>query len=121
MAAMLTYYQWISRGLPIYGDIPWLGLRPLKQAAATDKTRGAQVFRQKCAACHGSTGQGTKIAPPLWGTDSFNDGAGTSHPQTFSAFSYLNMPFGNPDLTESQAWDVAAFVTSQVRPHFVEQ
>lgn len=107
--------------MPIYGDIPWLGLRPLKQTASPDKTRGAQIFQAKCVACHGSTGGGTKIAPPLWGAESFNDGAGTSHPRDFSAFSYLNMPFGKPDLTEDQAWDVAAFVTSQPRPHFVER
>ncbi len=118
MAAILAYYQWISQGLPIYGDIPWLGLRPLHQTASPDQTRGAQVFQQKCAACHGSAGEGTKIAPPLWGAESFNDGAGMSHPRTFSAFSFLNMPFGKPDLTEDQAWDVAAFVTSQARPHF---
>jgi len=121
MAAILTYYQWISRGLPIYGDIPWLGLRPLKQAASPDKTRGAQVFQQKCAACHGSTGQGTKIAPPLWGAESFNDGAGTSHLRTFAAFANQNMPFEKPDLTKDQAWDVAAFVTGQARPHLVKR
>ncbi len=121
MAAILTYYQWISQGLPIYGEIPWLGLRPLKQTASPDKTRGAQIFQEKCAACHGSAGGGTKIAPPLWGAESFNDGAGTSHPRTFSAFAYLNMPFGKPDLTEDQAWEVAAFVTGQPRPHFVER
>ena len=121
MAAILTYYQWISRGLPIYGDIPWLGLRALQQATSPDKNRGFQVFQQKCAACHGSTGRGTKIAPPLWGAESFNDGAGISHLKTFAAFSYQNMPFGNPDLTEDQAWDVAAFVTGQARPHFVER
>jgi thiosulfate dehydrogenase len=121
MAAILTYYQWISRGLPIYGDIPWLGLRPLKQSASPDKTRGAQVFQQKCVACHGSAGQGTKIAPPLWGAESFNDGAGTSHLGTFAAFAHQNMPFEKPDLTEAQAWDVAAWVTSQVRPHFVKR
>jgi cytochrome c len=29
------------------------------------------------------------------------------------------MPRGNPDLTPEQAFNVAAFVTSQPRPHFV--
>ena len=121
MAAILTYYQWISQGLPIYGDIPWLGLQPLKQAGAPEKTRGAQVFQEKCAACHGRAGEGTKVAPPLWGAESFNDGAGTSHLRTFAAFSYQNMPFEEPHLTVEQAWDVAAYVTSQARPHFVKR
>lgn len=121
MAAILTYYQWISRGLPIYGDIPWLGLQPLKESSSPDKTRGARVFQQECAACHGRAGEGTKIAPPLWGPGSFNDGAGASRLRTFAAFSYYNMPFEEPHLTVDQAWDVAAFVTSQPRPHFVNR
>ena len=32
MTAILTYYQWISKDLPVYGDIPWLGLRKVKEA-----------------------------------------------------------------------------------------
>jgi thiosulfate dehydrogenase len=118
MAALMTYYQWISRGLPIYGEIPWLGLASLKQTGAPDKTRGAQVYQEECAACHGRTGQGTEIAPPLWGAQSYNDGAGMSHLKTFAAFSYDNMPFDQPHLTLDQAWDVAAFVSGQPRPHF---
>jgi cytochrome c len=44
-----------------------------------------------------------------------------SHSRTLSAFAFLNMPWGNPDLTEDQAWAVAAWVTSQSRPHFMER
>jgi thiosulfate dehydrogenase len=118
MAALMTYYQWISKGLPIYGEIPWLGLPPLKQTGAPDKTRGAQVYQEECAACHGRAGQGTEIAPPLWGAESYNDGAGMSHLKTLAAFSRDNMPFDQPHLTLDQAWDVAAFVSGQPRPHF---
>ena len=25
MLAILTYYQWISKGIPIYANVPWLG------------------------------------------------------------------------------------------------
>jgi thiosulfate dehydrogenase len=118
MAAILTYYQWISKGLPVYGDIPWLGLRRLKQEEAPDKARGAVVYGDKCAACHGHSGEGTRTAPPLWGEESFNDGAGMSHMQTFAAFAHQNMPFKHPEMTEGQALDVAAFVTGQPRAHF---
>jgi thiosulfate dehydrogenase len=121
MAAIMAYYQWISQGLPIYAHIPWLGLPELKQTSIPDKAQGAQVFGQKCAACHGGGGEGTKVAPPLWGAGSFNDGAGMSHLDTFAAFSHWNMPYGNPDLTADQAWDVAGFVTAQDRPHFVSR
>jgi thiosulfate dehydrogenase len=118
MAAIVTYYQWISRGLPIYGEIPWLGLRHLKEAEAPDKARGGLVYGDKCAACHGRSGEGTRTAPPLWGEESFNDGAGMSNIRTFSAFVHQNMPFEHPEMTEGQALDVAAFVTGQPRAHF---
>lgn len=118
MAAILTYYQWISKGLPVYGDIPWRGLTHLKSPHVPDPTQGSRVFGQKCAMCHGASGEGNPIAPPLWGPQSFNDGAGMSHPPTCAAFSYLNMPWGNPDLTEDQALDVGAFVATRPRPHF---
>jgi thiosulfate dehydrogenase len=121
MNAMITYYQWISKGLPIYGEIPWLGLKSLKSEHAPDTNRGKQLFAQKCAACHGDHGQGTQIAPPLWGPESFNDGAGMHKPENFAAFSHGNMPFQNPDMSDAEALDVAAFVTSRPRPHFVAE
>jgi thiosulfate dehydrogenase len=121
MTAILTYYQWISKGLPIYADITWLGLKHIKSTHNLDKTQGKQIFMQKCSMCHGSDEQGTQAAPPLWGSHSFNDGAGMTKPENFSAFAYLNMPLGNPDLTEEQALDVGSYVTSQPRPHFIPQ
>ena len=118
MAGVLAYFHWISKGLPIYGKIPWLGLKPIPGTHAPDKGQGAQMFARKCSACHGSDGKGTQVAPPLWGPQSFNDGAGMARPENLSAFTYLNMPPGNPDSTEEQALDVGIFVATQPRPHF---
>ena len=118
MQALMAYYHWISKGLPIYADIPWLGLKKLAEDHNPDRAAGKNVFRQVCAACHGSNGLGTEIAPPLWGLDSFNDGAGMHKIENFSAFTHHFMPKNNPTLTVEQAWDVAAFATSQPRPHF---
>lgn len=121
MIAIVTYYQWISKGLPIYADIPWLGVQHLKSAHKPDHAKGKQVFAQKCFTCHGDNGQGTLVAPPLWGKDSFNDGAGMTKLNNFSAFAHFNMPLGNPDLSVEDALDVAAFVTTRPRPHFTEK
>jgi thiosulfate dehydrogenase len=118
MTAIVTYYQWISKGLPIYGNIPWPGLKHLKNNHRPDKTKGTQVFAQKCAVCHGTSGQGPSAAPPLWGNDSFNDGAGMAKPANLAAFAHFNMPLGNPDLSVEDALDVAAFVSIQPRRHF---
>ena len=118
MTAIITYYQWIAKGLPIYAEIPWLGVKHLKSAHKPDVAKGKQVFAQKCTLCHGDNGQGTPAAPPIWGNDSFNDGAGMRKQENLAAFAKGNMPKGNPDLTAEQALDVAAFVAAQPRPHF---
>jgi thiosulfate dehydrogenase len=59
--------------------------------------------------------------PPLWGRDSFNDGAGMARLITAANFVHFNMPHGtdylNPQLTAEEAWDVAAFMISQPRSH----
>ena len=118
MTAIVTYYQWISKGLPIYGNIPWLGLKHLKNNHKPDKTKGMQLFKDKCAVCHGENGQGSPAAPPVWGSGSFNDGAGMAKTANLAAFAHFNMPLGNPDLQVEDAIDVAGFVLAQPRPHF---
>ena len=59
--------------------------------------------------------------PPLWGTDTFNDGAGMARLITFANFIHFNMPHGtdylNPQISDENAWDIAAYVLSHPRPH----
>ncbi len=70
MIGLMTYYHWISKDIPIYVDVPWLGLERTESAHKGDQQAGADVFAEFCAACHGSDGHGTEIAPPLWGDGS---------------------------------------------------
>jgi len=60
------------------------------------------------------------MIPPLWGPDSFNDGAGMARLITIANFVHFNMPHGtdylDPRLTTEDAWDVAAYVVSRPRP-----
>lgn len=98
---------------------------------AADPTHGQDVYAQNCAACHGPTGLGQRAGmigdakgytfPPLWGADSFNDGAGMNRLIGGANFIHANMPNGvnwqAPVLSEQDAWDVAAFVQAQPRPH----
>ena len=118
MIAIVTYYQWISKGLPIYNKIPWLGVKHLASAHMPDKVRGKQIFAHTCSMCHGGNGQGSPTAPPLWGNGSFNDGAGMAKLANLAGFAHLNMPLGNPDMSVEDALDVAGFVTTRPRPHF---
>ncbi len=58
--------------------------------------------------------------PPLWGPDSFNNGAGMNRLLTVMRFIRQNMPLGASRaasvLTDDEAYDVTAFVLSQPRP-----
>lgn len=135
MTAMLSYIRFISAservGQPLEGrGTPAL---PLPQEAA-DPQHGQQVYAATCAACHGADGQGQRLDsaessqagrryryPPLWGPDSFNDGAGMGRLITAAKFIDANMPFGTtyetPALSAAEAFDVAAYINTQPRPH----
>jgi thiosulfate dehydrogenase len=118
--SLMVYYHWISKGIPIYENVPWLGIdHDLKLKRKPDVIAGKKVFHDVCARCHGNNGHGTEIAPPLWGEHSFNDGAGMNRVRTFSVFTWRFMPKSSPGLSKDQALDVAGYVHAQPRPHFV--
>lgn len=90
-----------------------------------DVAAGEIVYDGKCRICHGADGSGLLstgdpgkgyLFPPLWGPDSFNDGAGMGRVLTAARFIKARMPLGQPDLTDDQAFDVAAFINSKPRP-----
>jgi len=90
-----------------------------------DVTAGSRVYETRCRICHGTNGEGLLatgdprkgyLFPPLWGPDSFNNGAGMARVLTASRFIKARMPLGEPDLTDDEAFDVAAFINSQPRP-----
>ena len=135
MTSILTYIRFISAGQPVGQSLDGRGTPPLPLPdRAADPVRGKAVFTQICSACHSPDGQGVRLAPddakaagrryqypPLWGPDSFNDGAGMNRAITMARFAHANMPFGTtfatPVVSEADAFDVAAFVVSQPRPH----
>jgi len=57
------------------------------------------------------------VFPPLWGPNGFNDGAGMHRALTAAKFVKARMPLGNADLNDDDAFDVAAYLNSQPRPH----
>lgn len=91
---------------------------------AADLRAGERVFKQRCAACHQDDGMGLPgadpkdgyVFPPLWGPDSFNDGAGMHRVLTAARFIKARMPLGRADLTDDEAFDVSAFINSKPRP-----
>jgi thiosulfate dehydrogenase len=132
MKALVAYIQFVSRGIAV-GKAPngrGSPALPLLSRAA-DPKRGSAVYQANCAACHQPDGQGKRngtpgdakgyLYPPLWGPDSFNDGAGMHRLISSASFVHANMPFGThydaPVLSVDDAWDVAAYINSQPRPH----
>jgi thiosulfate dehydrogenase len=124
--SLIAYFNWISKEVSDIKDPPWRGLKELKSTKEPSAANGKRLYQQKCATCHGKEGQGlsknhnTIQIPPLWGPNSYNDGAGMNRLEVLSSFIYCNMPFENPTLTEEEAFDVASFVIEQERPHFNE-
>lgn len=101
-------------------------LKNLKRAA--DPIKGQLAYEQKCVTCHGQNGEGVMNAdgnaytyPPLWGSHSYNVGAGLYRLSRFAGYIKANMPFGatydKPQLTDEESWDIAAYVNSRPRPN----
>jgi cytochrome c len=95
---------------------------PDAAAAAAQVDRGAQVFGQSCAKCHGASGQGTDKAPALVGQGALplDPPAGRKFrkarfrtAQDVAAFVVPNMPPPPaPRLSGPEAWAVLAFALS---------
>ena len=131
MKAFITYMHFLSKDVPVGSKVEGQGLPPFKAPnRRADTVAGNTVYQEKCASCHGAEGAGVRAGapgsatgyafPPLWGKDSFNNGAGMSRLLFASSFIKTNMPLGaqhgQPQLTDDQAYDVAAFVLSKPRP-----
>jgi len=118
MRDIVAYLAFLSRGIPVGAEMDGQGLPKLRRLAG-DTTRGVALFASTCARCHGPTGQGTSIAPPLWGPRSYNIGAGMANVVTAASFIHAVMPIDRAQrLTEQQAFDIATYINSRPRPLF---
>ncbi|HEX5972005.1 MAG TPA: c-type cytochrome [Gemmatimonadaceae bacterium] len=123
MQDILAYIAWLSSGVPVGEgkELPGAeGLHAMPAGMTGDSARGAMVFAAKCVACHGADGQGNAAIPPgippLWGPQSFSVGASMARKGKAASFIWYNMPYlQGKTLTQQQAFDVAAYITSQPR------
>ena len=123
LVALETYSYWLATGAPVRQSVQGRGYPTVpKPALVPDFVRGEIVYAQNCALCHGPNGEGqmkgaTTVFPPLWGTKSFNWGAGMHDIKNAAGFIKANMPLGlGGTLTDQQAWDAATFMDSHERP-----
>ncbi|MCC6246111.1 MAG: c-type cytochrome [Gemmatimonadaceae bacterium] len=81
-----------------------------------DSEAGAGAYAAECARCHGAAGEGTTLAPAVWGIDSYSVGAGLARQYSLATFLRHNMPHDKPSsLSDQAAANIAAFVLSQPR------
>ena len=118
MRDIVNYFAFLSLGYPQGAEVVGQGLPPVAPVPGNE-ARGRAIYASKCAVCHGANGQGTQVAPPVWGPQSFNVGAGMSRVRTAAAFIKEVMPQNAPrTLSGQEAYDVATFITKKPRPDF---
>ncbi len=126
--AVAAYLAWLSKGYPVGQNPAWRGRNaiPADRLIPVDKLdghKGEGLFTEKCTSCHGADGQGVQIgdkkAGPLWGPDSWNDGAGAARVYTLAGIIRYAMPYLDPgSLTDDEAQHIAAFITSKPRGRY---
>lgn len=128
MRAIVAYIKWLGKDVPKGEYSAGAGLIKMKWLdRAADTVNGKKIFLRQCQICHNRDGQGQRISanghfvyPPLWGENSFNNGAGLYRISNFARYVYANMPngatFEKPILSQEESWDVAAYIISQPRP-----
>ena len=135
LKAMIAYMRWLDEGIPKLNTKVFKGYPNIEiPAIAVNLKLGASIYKRECVLCHGAQGQGIRYQdkekgyqyPPLWGNDTFNDGAGMNRVLTAAAFIKNNMPYlqanwENPKLTDEEAYHVAGYINSFPRPQKSEK
>lgn len=118
MRDIVAYLAFLSLGYPVGAEMEGQGF-PRVDPVPGDTTRGATLFAAKCIRCHGPNGEGSVIAPPVWGPHSYNIGAGMARIRTAAGFIKELMPQDSArTLTAQQAYDLATYINTRPRPDF---
>ena len=126
--AVSAYITWLAKGYDVGANPRWRGQNTIQTdklvpMASLDRVRGESVYTEKCTSCHGADGQGVQIgdkkAGPLWGPESWNDGAGAARVYTLAGIIRYSMPYLDPgSLSDEDAQHVAAFINAKPRPAY---
>lgn len=128
MRAMVAYIKWTGKNVHKNDSAEGVGNKEIQfLPTAANPLEGKKIYQAKCKSCHGENGAGLSsldsaiyIYPPLWGDHSYVVSAGMYRLSKLASFIKSNMPFGatftEPQLSDEEAWDVAAFINSQPHP-----
>lgn len=121
--AIAAYITWLSQGSPLKMNAKQsLGPNHLTMLASPKRPasieRGKQLYGDRCQDCHADNGAGTDDGPPVWGNESYNDGAGMAKVPKLASWLKVAMPPDDEDLSAQEAFDLAAYLNSHPRPRF---
>ncbi len=128
MQAITSYIKWLGKDVEKGKKPDGSGLKDIAMLdRACEPLKGKAIYIEKCQVCHSKNGDGQLnpatgafLYPPLWGPKSYNVGAGLYRISNFAKYVKYNMPLGstheNSQLSDEEAWDIAAFVNSQEHP-----
>jgi thiosulfate dehydrogenase len=126
--AVSAYLTWLSSGYQVGKNLAWRGQNTIANNALlaiekADPQKGEAIFTERCTSCHGVDGQGVAVGDkrpgPLWGPNSWNDGAGAARIYTLAGIIRYTMPYLDPgNVTDEDAQHLAAFITSKPRPSY---
>ena len=123
--AVAAYLTWLARGAEVGRNPTWRGQNTIAAANLLpidklDARKGEEIYTERCVTCHAADGQGVQIgekkAGPLWGPDSWNDGAGAARVYTLAGMIRYSMPYLDPgNMTDEDAQHLAAYINSKPR------
>jgi thiosulfate dehydrogenase len=126
--AVSAYLTWLAEGYEVGKNPSWRGQNTIPSSSLLpieklDPVRGEAIFKENCTNCHGEDGQGVFVGDkrpgPLWGPESWNDGAGAARVYTLAGIIRFSMPYMEPGkLNDEEAQQVAAFINSRPRPSY---
>jgi thiosulfate dehydrogenase len=126
--AIAAYLTWLARGHEVGKNPAWRGQNTIPQSSLIpigklDPGKGEAIYKERCTSCHGPDGQGVFVGDkrpgPLWGPNSWNDGAGAARVYTLAGIIRYSMPYLDPgNMTDEDAQQLAAFITSKPRPAY---
>jgi thiosulfate dehydrogenase len=123
MVAIASYIKWVGSSVPVGAHVKGdEGLDLKYPDRPADPAKGALIYEQHCASCHGKNGAGLMqpdsscyLYPPLWGPMAYQKGSSPHRVLKDARFIKANMPkdkatWNKPFLTDEQAIDVSAFI-----------
>lgn len=125
--ALVAYLRWLSEGVTAEETRAWRGWHipqeRLIPVGRLDPRSGRRLYREQCANCHGTDGEGVDIGGikpgPLWGPRSWNDGAGAARIYALAGYLRHAMPYTSPgSLSDEEAQQLAAYIDKKPRPAF---